>query len=185
MKKNEKIDTRIIHTGSDPNKQNGAVNTPVYRASTVIFPTTGELKQALKYKYEKTFYGVHGTPSSFALEEAMAEIEGGYRAISVSSGLAAITTALITFLNSGDHLLMVDSVYGPTRNFCDTVLKSFGIETTYYDPMAGNGIKHLVKLGQVLDHSFRYHSCPMVFVQGQIAQSASNVMLRSGVDKVG
>ena len=145
MKKNEKIDTKIIHTGSNPDKHNGAVNTPVYRASTVIFPTTGELEEALKCKYEKTFYGVHGTPSSFALEEAMAEIEGGYRAISVSSGLAAITTALITFLNSGDHLLMVDSVYGPTRNFCDTVLKSFGIETTYYDPMAGSGIKHLVK----------------------------------------
>ena len=145
MKKKTKLDTRLIHTGSDPINQKGAINPPVYRASTVIFPTVQAMEDAQKKKFDTTFYGVHGTPTTFALEDAMTELEGGYRAVSVSSGLAAITTALITFLKSGDHLLMVDSVYGPTRNFCDTTLRNFGITTTYYDPLIGEKIKNLIK----------------------------------------
>jgi cysteine-S-conjugate beta-lyase len=145
MKKKKNSDTRLIHTGSDPKNQKGAINPPVYRASTVIFPTVQAMEDAQKIKFDTTFYGVHGTPSTFALENAMTEIEGGYRAVSVSSGLAAITTALITFLKSGDHILMVDSVYGPTRNFCDTTLRNFGIKTTYYDPLIGDEIKNLIK----------------------------------------
>jgi cystathionine beta-lyase len=145
MNKKKNSDTRLIHTGSDPKNQKGAINPPVYRASTVIFPTVQAMEDAQKIKFDTTFYGVHGTPSTFALENAMTEIEGGYRAVSVSSGLAAITTALITFLKSGDHILMVDSVYGPTRNFCDTTLRNFGIKTTYYDPLIGDEIKNLIK----------------------------------------
>jgi cystathionine beta-lyase len=145
MDKKINFDTRLVRTGSDPKNQQGAVNPPVYRASTVIFPTVKAMKDAEKIKFDTTFYGVLGTPTTFALEDAMAEIEGGYRAVSVSSGLAAITTALITFLKSGDHLLMVDSVYGPTRNFCNTTLKNFGIITTYYDPLIGTKIKELIK----------------------------------------
>ncbi len=145
MNKNKSFDTRLVHTGSKPKHQKGVINPPVYRASTVIFPTVKAMKDAEKIKFDTTFYGVHGTPTTFALEEAMTEIEGGYRAISLSSGLAAITTALITFLQAGDHLLMVDSVYGPTRNFCNTTLKSFGIETTFYDPLMGNDIQDLIK----------------------------------------
>ena len=145
MNKKTKLDTRLIHTGSDPINQKGAINPPVYRASTVIFPTVQAMEDAQKKKFDTTFYGVHGTPTTFALEDAMTELEGGYRAVSVSSGLAAITTALITFLKSGDHLLMVDSVYGPTRNFCDTTLRNFGITTTYYDPLIGEKIKNLIK----------------------------------------
>ena len=145
MKKKTKLDTRLIHTGSDPINQKGAINPPVYRASTVIFPTVKAMEDAQKKKFDTTFYGVHGTPTTFALEDAMTELEGGYRAVSVSSGLAAITTALITFLKSGDHLLMVDTVYGPTRNFCDTTLRNFGITTTYYDPLIGEKIKNLIK----------------------------------------
>jgi len=145
MLKNKKFDTRLVHMGSNPKLQRGVVNPPVYRASTVIFPTVQAMKDAEKIKFNTTYYGVHGTPTTFALEEAMAEIEGGYRAISVSSGLAAITTALMTYLQAGDHLLMVDSVYGPTRTFCNTTLKSFGIETTYYDPLIGSEIKALIK----------------------------------------
>jgi cystathionine beta-lyase len=138
-------DTRLVHTGSNPKAHKGVVNPPVYRASTVIFPSVQAMKDAEKIKYDTTYYGVHGTPTSFAFEDAMADLEGGYRAISVSSGLAAITTALISYLSAGDHLLMVDSVYGPTRNFCNTTLKRFGIETTYYDPLIGANIAELIK----------------------------------------
>ena len=128
MNKKINFETSLIHAGSDPKNQQGAINPPVYRASTVIFPTVKAMRDAEKIKFDTTYYGVLGTPTTFALEDAMIEIEGGYRAVSVSSGLAAITTALITFLKSGDHLLMVDSVYGPTRNFCNTTLKKFGID---------------------------------------------------------
>ena len=145
MNKNKSFDTRIVRAGSIPKAQKGAVNPPVYRASTVIFPTVQAMQNAQKIKFDTTFYGVHGTPTTFALEKAMVEIEGGYRAISVSSGLAAITTALISSLKAGDHLLMVDSVYGPTRNFCNTTLKNFGIETTYYNPLIGEHIEDLIK----------------------------------------
>ena len=145
MNKNKSFDTRIVRAGSIPKAQKGAVNPPVYRASTVIFPTVQAMQHAQQIKFDTTFYGVHGTPTTFALEKAMVEIEGGYRAISVSSGLAAITTALISSLKAGDHLLMVDSVYGPTRNFCNTTLKNFGIETTYYNPLIGEDIEDLIK----------------------------------------
>ncbi len=145
MGKRKKYDTRLVHSGSNPRDQKGAVNPPVFRASTIIFPTVEAMKEAEQRKFDTTFYGVHGTPTTFALETAMAEVEEGYRAISVSSGLAAITTALISFLKTGDHLLMVDSVYAPTRNFCDTTLKRFGIETTYYDPLIGSNIENLIK----------------------------------------
>jgi cystathionine beta-lyase len=145
MTKGKGFNTKLVHMGSDPKLQKGAVNPPVYRASTVIFPTVQAMQDAEKIKFDTTYYGVHGTPTTFALEEAMAEVEGGYRAVSVSSGLAAITTALISFLQAGDHLLMVDSVYGPTRNFCNTTLKRFGIETTYYDPLIGSDIGSLFR----------------------------------------
>jgi len=145
MGKHMKFDTRLVRSGSNPRDQGGAVNPPVFRASTIIFPTVEAMKESEKNKFDTTFYGVHGTPTSFALETAMAEVEEGYRAISVSSGLAAITTALISFLEAGDHLLMVDSVYAPTRNFCNTTLKRFGVKTTYYDPLIGSDIKNLLK----------------------------------------
>ena len=145
MSNSKRPNTRIVHTGSNPKAQKGVVNPPVYRASTVLFPTVQAMKDAEKVKFDTTYYGVHGTPTTFALEEAMADLEGGYRAVSTSSGLAAISTALISFLKAGDHLLMTDSAYGPTRNFCNTMLKRFGVETTYYDPMIGAGIVELIK----------------------------------------
>jgi cystathionine beta-lyase len=145
MSKSKRPDTRIVHTGSDPKSQKGVVNPPVYRASTVIFPSVQAMKDAEKTRFDTTYYGVHGTPTTFALEDAMADLEGGYRAVSVSSGLAAVSTALIAYLQAGDHLLMVDSVYGPTRNFCNNTLKRFGVETTYYDPLIGAGIADLIR----------------------------------------
>ncbi len=134
-----KKDTRLTHAGLDPHANHGVVNPPVYHASTILYPTVEALEHADKTPFEGTRYGRRGTPTTFALEKAVADLEGGYRSIAVPSGLSAITTALMAFLKAGDHLLMVDTTYQPTRRFCDTVLAGFGVETTYYDPMADVG----------------------------------------------
>ncbi len=133
-------ETKLVTGGRHPEDQHGVVNPPVYRASTVTFPTLAALNHASANPYEGVYYGRIGTPTTQALEEAVTLIEDGYRTVVLPSGLAAITTALMAFLKSGDHLLMVDNVYGPTRRFCDSVLASYGIETTYYDPMVGAAI---------------------------------------------
>ena len=129
-------ETRLLGVGRSPEVNHGVVNPPVYHASTIVYPTLSALEEADRTPYEGTRYGRRGTPTTFALEEAVAELEGGFRSIAVPSGLCAITTALLAFLRTGDHLLMVDSVYAPTRHFCDTVLAGVGIETSYYDPLA-------------------------------------------------
>ncbi len=134
-----KKDTRLTHAGLDPHANHGVVNPPVYHASTILYATVEALEHADKTPFEGTRYGRRGTPTTFALEKAVADLEGGYRSIAVPSGLSAITTALMAFLKAGDHLLMVDTTYQPTRRFCDTVLAGFGVETTYYDPMADVG----------------------------------------------
>lgn len=121
------------------------VNLPVYRASTVLFDTVNDLKAADRGEFPGFVYGRYGTPSSAALEQAIAELSGADHAIVTSSGLSAIVLALTTFLKSGDHLLMTDAVYGPTRKFCDLVLSRFGVETTYYDPLIGADIASLIK----------------------------------------
>lgn len=134
-----KKDTRLTHAGLNPHANHGVVNPPVYHASTIVYPTVEALEHADRTPFEGTRYGRRGTPTTFALEQAVAVLEGGYRSVAVPSGLSAITTALMAFLKSGDHLLMVDTTYQPTRRFCDTVLKGFGVDTTYYDPMADIG----------------------------------------------
>ena len=140
-----KEDTRIVNAGRDPEKNFGIVNPPVYRASTVTFPSVEVLESFDKNPFDGVFYGRHGTPTTFALEEAVAELEGGDQGIAMASGLAAVAASLFAFLKSGDHVLVADSVYGPTRRFCDQVLKRYGVETTYYDPVIGDGIAALLK----------------------------------------
>jgi len=140
-----KKDTRLLHAGRNPENNFGIVNPPVYHASTVTFPSVAALKSAGKNPTEGVYYGRMGTPTSQALEQAVAELEGAERAIAVQSGLAAITGAVLPFVQSGDHILMTDSAYYPTQNFCNTVLKGFGVETTYYDPMIGAGIEELMR----------------------------------------
>jgi len=140
-----KRDTRIVHAGSHPDKQFGAVNPPVYHVSTVTYPSVAALREAGKTPFDGMRYGRFGTPTSFALEEAVCTLEGGYRSISTASGLAAITGTLAALLKSGDHALMVDSCYHPTRRFCDELLKRYGIETTFYDPLIGSGIAALIR----------------------------------------
>lgn len=140
-----KKESRIVHAGLHPDRFEGVVNPPVFRASTVLAPTVAELKARHAHRFEVTYYGRYGTPTTRALEEAVAEIEGGNHAILVSSGLAAISSTLLALLRHGDHLLMVDSTYYPTRAFCDQVLTTYGIETTYYDPMIGGDIAALIR----------------------------------------
>lgn len=137
--------TRIVHAGRDPKRFDGAVNPPVYRMSTVLSQSLAEQKARGARRFDDVAYGRYGTPTTMALEEAVAEIEGGSRCIAVGSGLAAITGTLTALLSAGDHLLMVDTVYFPTRNFCDHVLRRMGVETTYYDPLIGAGIAELIR----------------------------------------
>ncbi|MEK9678916.1 MAG: cystathionine beta-lyase [Rhodospirillaceae bacterium] len=145
MASGKRPQTTIVHAGSHPEQHMGAMNTPVYRASTIAFPSVEAIQDGIKNKFDSVFYGRHGTPSTFSLEEAMAAVEGGHRSVAVPSGLAAIVVSLLTYLKSGDHLLMVDSVYEPTRSFCARLESHYGIETTFYDPLIGAGIKDLIQ----------------------------------------
>jgi cysteine-S-conjugate beta-lyase len=133
--------TRLVIGGRNPSEQFGFVNTPIYRGSTVLYPTYEEL-QARRQRF---VYGTKGTPTTQALEEAWSDISGAAGTVIVPSGLAAIVVALQAVLKAGDHLLIPDSVYRPTRHYADTVLARFGVETTYYDPLVGAGIGALMK----------------------------------------
>ena len=133
--------TKLVHAGRHPFENFGFVNTPTYRGSTVLYPNTEEL-----YARRQRFtYGTRGTPTTEALETAWSEIAGAAGTVLAPSGLAAITLALLTVVKSGDHILITDSVYRPTRNFADTVLKRLGVETTYFDPLVGAGIASLIR----------------------------------------
>jgi len=132
--------TRLAHAGREPARQHGFVNTPIYRGSTVIFPTLASLEA----DDQEFSYGRLGTPTVRALEAAIAELEGGHRTLLTPSGLSAIATALLAFVGAGDEVLVSDSVYCPTRRFCDHVLKRLGVKATYYDPLIGGGIAKLI-----------------------------------------
>ncbi len=134
-KKNQGFATRLSHAGRAGSHVHGFVNPPLHRGSTVLYPAMADrIAMGQKRMEQELIYGVMGSPTHFALENVIAEIEGGSRCQIVSSGLAAVTTPLLAFLSSGDHLLMPDSVYGPARSFCDVMLKRLGIETTFYHP---------------------------------------------------
>lgn len=138
--------TRAVHSGRRPHENHGAVNPPVYHASTILSPTLAAMRARERTESaDATTYGVHGTPGTFAFEEAVAALEGGFRTRLASTGLIACTAPLLCFLSAGDHLLMVDSVYGPTRRFCDNMLRRMGVETTYYDPLIGGAIRDLIR----------------------------------------
>jgi cysteine-S-conjugate beta-lyase len=138
MKENDA--TRLVHAGREPARQHGFVNTPIYRGSTVLFPTVA----ALEANDQAFTYGRSGTPTVRALEEAIAELEGGHRTLLTPSGLSAIATALIAFVAAGDEVLVVDSIYRPARRFCDHVLSRLGVKITYYDPLIGGRIERLI-----------------------------------------
>jgi cysteine-S-conjugate beta-lyase len=143
-----KEDTKIVVAGRDPHGNHGIVNPPVYHASTILFPTMAAY-EAIGPRRDSgervVSYGRRGTPTTFALEDVVAEIEGGAGCALFPSGLAAIVSTLMAFVKTGDHVLCVDTVYGPARRTCDQVLKKFGVETTYYDPLIGGGIRELIR----------------------------------------
>ncbi|MET7244810.1 cystathionine beta-lyase [Methylobacterium sp. EM32] len=133
--------TRLVHAGRDPSQQHGFVNTPIYRGSTVLY----ESYDALKHRRSEYTYGTVGTPTIRSLEAAWTELAGAAGTVLTPSGLAAVTVGLLSCLEAGDHLLVTDSAYRPTRIFCDGFLTRFGIETTYYDPTVGAGIAELMR----------------------------------------
>ena len=138
-----KPDTLLVNAGRDPQLSHGFINPPVYHASTLLYPNA-EDQVAHRSRYQ---YGRRGTPTTEALEGALTALEGeGCAGVALlPSGLAAIATALLAVVGSGDHILVTDSVYRPTRTFCDGALKRMGVETTYYDPLIGAGIAALFR----------------------------------------
>jgi cystathionine beta-lyase len=141
--RDHKVATQLANGGRDPFAHHGYVNTPVYHASTLLYPSAEDYI-AHRGQYQ---YGRRGTPTSEALETALAEIEGPQcEAVALlPSGLAAISAALLSVVRTGDHILVTDSAYGPTRKFCDTILPRYGVTTTYYDPTIGADIASLMR----------------------------------------
>lgn len=139
--KDLELRTRLVRTGRDKSITGQFVNPPVVHASTVLFDSVDDLL----HRRQRYAYGRRGTPTSEALEAAVTELEGAAGTVLCPSGLSAAATALLAYVNGGDHVLMVDSVYGPVRHYADTVLKRLGIEVTYYDPLIGTGIGDMFK----------------------------------------
>ncbi|MBI4294437.1 MAG: cystathionine beta-lyase [Betaproteobacteria bacterium] len=143
-----KDETKVVRSGRHPERFEGVVNPPVFHASTILSPTLEDYERKNKLSAQGvpgTYYGRRGTSTTRSLEEAVAEIEGGYRTVVYPSGLAACAGALLSFLAAGDHLLMTDTAYGPTRNVARGVLARYGVATTFYDPLIGAGIESLIR----------------------------------------
>jgi cystathionine beta-lyase len=138
-----KVETALVTAGRDTKAQKGFVNPPVVHGSTVLYPTAEDL-HAHRGEFQ---YGRHGTPTTKALQQTLMALEGPACAgVGLApSGLSAITTTLLAVLKSGDHLLVCDNVYRPSRNFCDGLLARFGVEISYFDPLIGAGIAALFK----------------------------------------
>ena len=143
-----KLRTRLTQVGRHPKSRPGSVNLPVVRASTVTFASLAEM-ESVQRRFEADevvpTYGIVNMPLRAAFEELIVEIEGGHRAVTLPSGLAAVAVALMACLKAGDHVLVTDSVYGPTRRLCQRTLARYGVETTFYDPLLGAGIAALMK----------------------------------------
>ncbi len=146
-KNNENLTNALIHLGRDTVSNGRSVNLPMHQASTMLFNTLEEFEQARDSRYQKgtLYYGRYGNPATFELESMMAELEQGAGCIAVSSGLTACVVSLMAFLNAGSHVLVADTVYGPTRAFCDNVLKQYGVSVTYFDPMMGEALAGLIQ----------------------------------------
>jgi cystathionine beta-lyase len=137
-KKSYRLETRLGHVGRDPLNYNGVVNPPVYHASTILSPDMETYQSSNEY-------GRIGTTTTRAVEAAAAALEGGEQAVSFPSGLAAVAGALLPFVSAGDHLLVADNIYLPTRRFCDDILKRYGVEIQYFDPLLGSEVRNLFR----------------------------------------
>ena len=140
--------TRLTQLGREARSATRTINLPVARASTVVFDSIADM-EATQKRFDAgepiPTYGITNMPLRVAFEELMVAIEGGHAAATFPNGLAAVAGALLTCVKAGDHVLVTDSAYGPTRRFCDRTLRRFGVETTYYDPLAGAGIAALMR----------------------------------------
>src|SRR4051812_30903379 len=140
-------DTRLAEGGRRKEWRGPLVNVPVERASTILFDSVADMRGS-KPGLGVYRYGLQGTATHWALADALTELEPGAAGTALySSGLAAITTALLSVLKPGDELLVPDNIYGPTRRFCDIFLKRYGVATTYYDPLIGGGIARVIGAG--------------------------------------
>jgi cysteine-S-conjugate beta-lyase len=143
--KDRRPETRLVEAGRREEWTLGLVNLAVWRASTILFDSVADMEASNPPRQGQLHYGRNGTPTSWALCEALTELEpGAALTLLYPSGAAAVAGALLAVLRSGDELLMVDSCYGPTRALCETVLKRFGVVTRYYDPLVGRGIEALI-----------------------------------------
>lgn len=163
--------TRLSHTGRPDKTNHGFVNPPLMRGSTVLYPTVAERKRMAGMRGQRVLtYGLGGSATHWALEDVIAEVEGGTRCAIVCSGLAAVTTPLLAFLKTGDHCLMPDTVYGPARNFAEGMLKRFGVETEFYDPIIDEaGIAALMRPNTTVvytespgSHTFEVQDIPAI-----------------------
>ena len=132
--------TKLIHSGSPSADRAGLLNPPVHRASTILYDRVEDYIGRHSRIYDEVIYGLYGTETTFALEAAIAALEGGYQTVVTSSGTAAISLSLAAFLRAGDHLLVIDTAYRSTRRFCDDVLTGIGVEVSYFDPGVGSDI---------------------------------------------
>ena len=139
--KGHRIETRLTHLGSSPFDNFGFVNPPLYRGSTILYPTA----EAYTLHTQQYTYGRRGTPTIAALESALTELEGGAHSVLTPSGLSACAIALLSVVSAGGHVLVTDSVYQPARVICDRVLKRLGVEITYFDPLIGGRIAELIQ----------------------------------------
>lgn len=144
--------TAVVHGGrrpewtGDPRLGGSVVNPPVWRASTILYDNVADLNGRGRATHDKLYYGRRGTPTVWALADALTQLESGAEGtLLYPSGVAAISAALLALLAPGDHLLMVDSAYEPTRSFCNGMLARMGVRTTYYDPLIGAGIADLIE----------------------------------------
>ncbi len=163
--------TQTSHLGRAGKRIHGFVNPPLLRGSTVLYPTVAVRKEVAARRGERVLsYGLGGSETHWALEDAICAIEGGSRCVIVGSGLAAVTVPLLAFLNAGDHCLMPDSAYGPARNFATNMLPRFGIETTFYHPEIDEaGIAELIRSNTTVvytespgSHTFEMQDVPAI-----------------------
>ena len=143
---NNNLATKLVHAGRKSRYTQGSVNSVIQRASSLVFDTVADKKEATRNRYKGAlFYGRRGTLTHFALQDAMCELEGGAGCYLYPCGAAAVTNSILAFVSQGDHVLMTGAAYEPTQDFCNIVLKRMGVETTYYDPLIAYGIAALIQ----------------------------------------
>ena len=146
MKKTYSLSTALVHSGRNKRVAQGSVNPVIQRASSLVFDSMADKKQATINRAKGgLFYGRRGTLTHFALQDLMCEMEGGVGCYLYPCGAAAVSNSILAFVQSGDHILMTGAAYEPTQDFCNHVLRRMGVETTFYDPMAGERIAELVQ----------------------------------------